>query len=80
MASISKKTLIRVRGRLRNCLDLMHDEANASAKEEVIHAIAVLDNLIESDERQAQAELVIQLVGKIIEKLPWIVSVMSEIN
>jgi len=58
----------------------MHDEANASAKEEVIHAIAVLDNLIESDERQAQAELVIQLVGKIIEKLPWIVSVMSEIN
>lgn len=80
MASISKKTLIRVRGRLSNCLDLMHDEANASAKEEVIHAIAVLDNLIESDERQAQAELVIQLVGKIIEKLPWIVSVMSKIN
>lgn len=80
MASISKKTLIRVRGQLRNCLDLMHDEANASAKEEVIHAIAVLDNLIESDERQAQAELVIQLVGKIIEKLPWIVSVMSEID
>ncbi len=80
MASISKKTLIRVRGRLSNCLDLMHDEANASAKEEVIHAIAVLDNLIESDDRQAEAELVIQLVGKIIEKLPWIVSVMSEID
>jgi hypothetical protein len=58
----------------------MHDEAKAGAKEEVIHAIAVLDNLIESDERQAQAELVIQLVGKIIEKLPWIVSVMSKIN
>ena len=80
MASISKKTLIRVRGRLCNCLDLMHDEANASAKEEVIHAIAVLDNLIESDDRQAEAELVIQLVGKIIEKLPLIVSVMSEID
>lgn len=80
MASISIETLIRVRGRLITCLDLMHDEANASARKEVIHAIAVLDNIIESDNRQAKAELIYRLIGKIIEKLPWIVSVMRDLD
>lgn len=80
MSYISIDTLIKVRGRLNACLDLMHDEANASAKEEVIHAIAAIDDIIESDVQTAKAELVYQLIGKIIEKLPWIVSVMRDLD
>ena len=80
MASIGKETLVKVRARLIVCLDLMHDEANASAKEEVIHAIATLDDIIESDVRTAKAELIYQLIGKIIEKLPWIISTMRDLD
>ena len=80
MSYVSKDTLLKVRGQLNACLVLMHDEANASAKEEIIHAIAAIDDIIESDVRTAEAELVYQLIGKIIEKLPWIVSVMRDLD
>ena len=80
MASLSKETLERVRDRLRVCLELMHDEANASAKEEVIHAIVMLDNLIESNDQKARAEVIYHLIGKIIEKLPWILSLMRDVE
>lgn len=80
MASIKKETLVKVRGKLKTCLDLMHDEANASAKEEVIHAIAKLDDIIESDVQPARAKLVYPLIEKIIEKLPWIISTMRDLD
>ena len=80
MTSFNYETLVRFRGRLCACLDLMHDEANASAKEDLIHAIAVLDKIIESDDQRARTRLIYQLVGKIIEKLPWIVSVFKDLE
>ena len=80
MASQSRETLKRVRDRLVVCLELMHDEANASAKEEVNHAIEVLDNLIDSEDHRSRGELVYELIGKIIKKLPWLLSVMRDID
>ena len=80
MASISKETLIKVRDRLKICLDLMQDEANASAKEEVSRAIKILDDIIESEDRSAKAALVYQLIGKVIDKLPGIISAMRNLN
>lgn len=79
MSYVAKDTLIKVRGRLCACLDLMHDEANASAKEEVIQAIATIDKLIESEDHLRRAA-VYELVGKIIEKLPWLLSLMRDLD
>jgi len=79
MSYVKKDTLIKVRDRLCVCLDLMHDEANASAKEEVIHAIATIDKLIESEGHLRRAA-VHELIGKIVEKLPWLLSVMRDLD
>ena len=80
MRKVSIDTLKKVRSRLSVCIELMHDEANASAKEEAIHAIAMIDNMIESEDQDARAELLLKLIGKILEKLPWLVSLMRDVD
>ena len=80
MASINTETLVKIRDRLITCLDMMHDEANASAKEEVIHAIAKLDDIIKSNVQTERAKLVYPLILRIIEKLPWIISTMRDLD
>ena len=80
MTYFDKETLRGIRGRLNACLVLMHDETDASAKEELIQAIAVLDDVLESDDQRANAKMIYQLIGKIIEKLPWIVSLMKDLE
>ena len=80
MTYIDKDTLLEVRGRLQRCLELMHKEANTSSKEELVEAIELLDAALESLDEGARVDQLMKLVGKAIEKLPWIVSILKELD
>ena len=75
-----KDTLLEVRGRLLRCLELMHKEANIGSKEELVEAIELLDTALESMDEGARTDQLIELVGKVIEKLPWIVSMFKDLD
>ena len=80
MTYLNRKTLLRIRDRLKTCLVLMHEEANASSIEEVRQAIALLDIALDSEDERTRTDRVIQLIGKVVEKLPWIASVLKDLD
>lgn len=80
MTYLEKDTLLKIKDRLQRSLELMHKEANTGSQEELIEAIAILDDALDSIEEGDRPDRVIWLVGKVVEKLPWIVSLFKNLE
>jgi len=80
MAIVSTETLIKVRDMLSAYRGRLHNEVDASTKEEIGRAIAELDDLIESDCSRHERRDVLWLLSKLIDKLPWIVRLMNHLE
>ena len=78
--NVHKDTLLRLRDTLHMCLDLMHDEAYADAKKEVVRAIEEIDKALASKGEKVSPEGLIELLGKIVDRLPWIVSLFKDLK
>jgi len=75
-----KESLKKIRTRLKRCLAEKHIGTDASLKKCLNEAIKDLDREIEKKEGQLDKYTVLRLVGKILDKLPWIVSLFEKLK
>ena len=65
---------------LERCLTEMHIETDASIKKVLLEAIKILDSEIEKKDSQLDTYLIIGLVGKILDKLPSIMTLFEKLK
>lgn len=73
-------SLLKVQDMLRQSLESKHKEAGTGSKDELIEAIRLLDEVLEAIERGSRTDNVIRLLGKVVEKLPWIAKILRELE
>ena len=78
--SVSKESLKKFRSKLKRLLVATHIRTDASLKKCLIDVIKDLDREIEKKEGQLDQYEILRLVGKILNKLPWIVSLLEKLK
>jgi len=73
-------SLLEVQDKLRRSLESKHREADTGSKDELIEAIRLLEEVLEAIERGSRTDNVIRLLGKVVEKLPWIAKILKELE
>lgn len=66
--------------KLQSCLAEKHIGTDANLKKCLIETIKDLNREIEKEESQLDKYMVLRLVGKILDKLPWIVSLLEKLK
>ena len=79
-SSVSTASLKKVRTKLKRFLATNHIETDASLKKCLIEVIKDLDREIEKKDGQPDMYIVLRLAGKILDKLPWIVSLFEKLK
>ena len=77
---LSDESLKKVRTKLKRCLAAKHIETDTSIKKCLIEVIKDLDREIKKKEGQLDQYQILRLVGKILNKLPWIVSLLEKLK
>lgn len=77
---ISNESLKNIRMKLKRCLAAKHIQTDTSIKKVLLEAVEILNSEIEKKDSQLDVYKIFRLVGKILDKLPGIMTLFEKLK